>query len=172
MRCSITLASEHDSSQELSNNKLCPMGKSLHCYIVSCFIRCAITLVLEGCDGSLFLDDTSTFTGKKRAQPNFNPARGFEVIDDIKSAVKKVCPGVVSCADILAVTARDSFAILGGPNWDVKLGRRDARTASQAPANNSIPTLTSNLNRLISSFNAVGLSTKDMIVLSRLFLSL
>ncbi|PHU14863.1 Peroxidase 67 [Capsicum chinense] len=125
-----------------------------------------------GCDGSLFLDDTSTFTGKKKAQPNFNSARGFEVIDDIKSAVKKVCPGVVSCADILAVTARDSFAILGGPNWDVKLGRRDARTASQAPANNSIPTLTSNLNRLISSFNAVGLSTKDMIVLSRLFLSL
>lgn len=68
--------------------------------------------LFQGCDGSLFLDDTSTFTGEKRAQPNFNSARGFEVIDNIKSAVEKVCPGVVSCADILAVTARDSVVIV------------------------------------------------------------
>ncbi|KAK4363566.1 hypothetical protein RND71_018807 [Anisodus tanguticus] len=135
------------------------MGASLlRLFFHDCFVN--------GCDASLFLDDTSTFTGEKRAQPNFNSARGFEVIDDIKSAVEKVCPGVVSCADILAVTARDSVVILGGPNWDVKLGRRDARTASQAAANNSIPTPTSNLNRLISSFSAVGLSTKDMVALS------
>ncbi|KAG5600185.1 hypothetical protein H5410_031555 [Solanum commersonii] len=135
------------------------MGASLlRLFFHDCFVN--------GCDGSLFLDDTSTFTGEKRAQPNFNSARGFEVIDNIKSAVEKVCPGVVSCADILAVTARDSVVILGGPNWDVKLGRRDARTASQGAANNSIPTPTSNLNRLISSFSAVGLSTKDMVALS------
>ncbi|MCE2056229.1 hypothetical protein HAX54_044293 [Datura stramonium] len=135
------------------------MGASLlRLFFHDCFVN--------GCDGSLFLDDTSTFTGEKRAQPNFNSARGFEVIDNIKSAVEKVCPGIVSCADILAVTARDSVVILGGPNWDVKLGRRDARTASQAAANNSIPTPTSNLNRLISSFSAVGLSTKDMVALS------
>ncbi|XP_009776128.1 peroxidase 4-like, partial [Nicotiana sylvestris] len=88
-------------------------------------------------------------------------------IDDIKSAVEKVCPGVVSCADILAVTARDSVVILGEPNWDdVKLGRRGARTTSQASANSSIPPPTSNLNRLISSFSVVGLSTKDMLALS------
>ncbi|XP_004240883.1 peroxidase P7 [Solanum lycopersicum] len=135
------------------------MGASLlRLFFHDCFVN--------GCDGSLFLDDTSTFTGEKRAQPNFNSARGFEVIDNIKSAVEKVCLGVVSCADILAVTARDSVVILGGPNWDVKLGRRDARTASQGAANNSIPTPTSNLNRLISSFTAVGLSTKDMVALS------
>ncbi|XP_055832456.1 peroxidase P7-like [Solanum dulcamara] len=135
------------------------MGASLlRLFFHDCFVN--------GCDGSLFLDDTSTFTGEKRAQPNFNSARGFEVIDNIKSAVEKVCPGVVSCADILAVTARDSVVILGGPNWDVKLGRRDARTASQGAANSSIPTPTSNLNRLISSFSAVGLSTKDMVALA------
>nr|XP_009794792.1 PREDICTED: peroxidase 52-like [Nicotiana sylvestris] len=124
---------------------------------------------IEGCDGSLLLDDTSSFTGEKRAAPNVNSARGFEVIDNIKSAVEKVCPGVVSCADILAVTARDSVVILGGPNWNVKLGRRDSRTASQSAANSGIPPATSNLNRLISSFSAVGLSTKDMVALSGLF---
>lgn len=55
---------------------------------------------------------------------------------------------------------------LGGPSWNVKLGRRDARTASQAAANNSIPPPTTNLNGLISRFNALGLSTKDLVALS------
>ncbi|XP_075484341.1 peroxidase 4 [Primulina tabacum] len=135
------------------------MGASLlRLFFHDCFVN--------GCDASVLLDDTSSFTGEKRAVPNLNSARGFDVVDKIKSAVEKVCPGVVSCADALAIAARDSVVILGGPNWGVKLGRRDARTASQAAANNSIPPPTSNLNSLISRFNALGLSTKDMVALS------
>lgn len=60
----------------------------------------------------MLLDDTSNFTGEKKAVPNNNSVRGFEVIDKIKSAVEKACPGVVSCADILAITARDSVVIV------------------------------------------------------------
>ncbi|KAK2982437.1 hypothetical protein RJ640_026280 [Escallonia rubra] len=135
------------------------MGASLlRLFFHDCFVN--------GCDGSLLLDDTSSFTGEKGAAPNLNSVRGFDVVDSIKSAVEKVCPGVVSCADILAVAARDSVVILGGTSWNVKLGRRDARTASQGAANSSIPPPTSNLNALISRFNALGLSTKDMVALS------
>ncbi|AQK82267.1 Peroxidase 67 [Zea mays] len=61
-----------------------------------------------GCDASLLLDDTPSFQGEKMAKPNNGSVRGFEVIDAIKSAVDKACPGVVSCADILAIAARDS----------------------------------------------------------------
>nr|ACN42168.1 peroxidase 1 [Sesuvium portulacastrum] len=134
------------------------MGASLlRLHFHDCFVN--------GCDGSNLLDDTSSFKGEKSASPNFQSARGFEVIDQIKAAVERVCPGVVSCADILAVTARDSVVGLGGPTWDVKLGRRDARTANQAAANSSIPPASSSLSRLISSFQNQGLTIKDLVAL-------
>ncbi|OVA17249.1 Plant peroxidase [Macleaya cordata] len=135
------------------------MGASiLRMHFHDCFVN--------GCDASILLDDTSSFTGEKNAVPNRNSIRGYNVVDKIKSAVEKVCPGVVSCADILAIAARDSVVILGGPSWNVRLGRRDARTASQAAANTSIPPPTSSLANLISNFRAQGLSTKDMVALS------
>jgi peroxidase len=55
---------------------------------------------------------------------------------------------------------------LGGPNWDVKVGRRDSRTASLSGANNNIPPPTSGLANLTSLFAAQGLSQKDMVALS------
>ncbi|KAK2637127.1 hypothetical protein Ddye_031919 [Dipteronia dyeriana] len=147
------------SSTQFAISKEARMGASIvRLFFHDCFVN--------GCDGSVLLDDTSSFTGEKNAAPNRNSARGFDVIDNIKSAVEKACPGVVSCADVLAIAARDSVEILGGPTWNVKLGRRDSRTASQAAANNSIPPPTSNLNRLISGFSSVGLSTKDLVALS------
>ncbi|KAK7860696.1 peroxidase P7 [Quercus suber] len=147
------------STVQSAISKEARMGASLlRLFFHDCFVN--------GCDGSILLDDTSNFIGEKNAVPNRNSARGFDVVDNIKSAVEKACPGVVSCADILAVASRDSVAILGGPNWNVKLGRRDARTASQAAANNSIPPPTSNLNQLISRFNNLGLSTRDMVALA------
>ncbi|RWW80345.1 hypothetical protein BHE74_00011311 [Ensete ventricosum] len=133
----------------------------------------------QGCDASVLLDDTATFTGEKNAGPNANSLRGFDVIDDIKSAVELVCPGTVSCADILALAARDGVvlvsipcarhvfeSLLGGPSWTVPLGRRDATTASQSAANSNLPSPASSLSQLISAFSAQGLSARDMTALS------
>ncbi|KAB1225697.1 Peroxidase 4 [Morella rubra] len=124
---------------------------------------------VNGCDGSILLDDTSSFKGEKTAGPNNRSVRGFKVVDDIKAAVEKECPGVVSCADILAIAARDSVVTLGGPNWDVKVGRRDSKTASFSAANNigvNIPPPTFSATQLINRFKAKGLSAKDMVALS------
>ena len=59
---------------------------------------------------------------------------------------------------------------LGGPSWDVKVGRRDSRTASFSGANNNIPPPTSGLANLTSLFAAQGLSQKDMVALSGAYL--
>jgi hypothetical protein len=69
-------------------------------------------VLLQGCDGSILLDDTATFTGEKNANPNRNSARGFEVIDTIKTRVEAACNATVSCADILALAARDGVVLV------------------------------------------------------------
>ncbi|CAN6250947.1 unnamed protein product [Urochloa humidicola] len=121
---------------------------------------------VQGCDASILLDDTGSFTGEKTAGPNNNSVRGFEVIDQIKTNVEAVCPGAVSCADIVALAARDGTFLLGGPNWAVPLGRRDSTTASLSQANSDLPAPTSSLATLISAFGNKGLSARDLTALS------
>ncbi|TMW87864.1 hypothetical protein EJD97_019379 [Solanum chilense] len=135
------------------------MGASLlRLHFHDCFVN--------GCDASVLLDDTSSFTGEKTANPNSGSIRGFDVIDTIKTQVESSCAGIVSCADILAVAARDSVVKLGGPSWTVLLGRRDSTTASLSTANSDIPAPTLNLSSLISSFSNKGFSSREMVALS------
>ncbi|XP_052207023.1 peroxidase 40 isoform X1 [Diospyros lotus] len=133
---------------------------ALNRYDVSCKLN------LQGCDASVLLDDTRSFVGEKTAAPNLNSLRGFEVIDAIKSALESVCPETVSCADILAIAARDSVVLSGGPSWEVQTGRRDSLTASRAAANNNIPSPNSNVATLEANFQKVGLTLSDMVTLS------
>ncbi|BAT83940.1 Cationic peroxidase [Vigna angularis] len=135
------------------------MGASLlRLHFHDCFV--------QGCDASVLLDDTSSFTGEKSAGPNANSLRGFDVIDTIKSKVESLCPGVVSCADILTVAARDSVVALGGASWTVPLGRRDSTTASLSSANSDLPGPSSSLSALISSFSNKGFTAKELVALS------
>ncbi|PKA52897.1 Lignin-forming anionic peroxidase [Apostasia shenzhenica] len=121
---------------------------------------------VQGCDGSLLLDDSATIDSEKNALQNFKSVRGFDVVNDVKSAVEGVCPGVVSCADILAVAARDASKYVGGPTWNVKLGRRDSTTASKDLAQANLPTAFDDLDALIANFANQGLSARDMVALS------
>ncbi|KAB1225699.1 Cationic peroxidase 1 [Morella rubra] len=138
------------------------MGASLlRLHFHDCFVN--------GCDGSVLLDDTANFTGEKTAFPNINSLRGFDVVDEIKEAVNKACCGsVVSCADILAVAARDSVAILGGRSFSypVLLGRNDAKNASWNDANIDLPPAFFSFAQLLGNFQSHGLELKDLVLLS------
>ena len=67
---------------------------------------------MQGCDASILLDDTASFTGEKNAGPNANSVRGYDVIDTIKTQVEAACRATVSCADIVALAARDSVNLV------------------------------------------------------------
>ncbi|CAN1262934.1 Peroxidase 52 [Linum perenne] len=129
------------------------MGASLlRLHFHDCFVN--------GCDGSILLDDTSSFT-------DLNSVRGFEVVDKIKSAVDKACnASVVSCADILAVASRDSVSFVSIREYQIPVGRRDGRTASISAANNNLPPPFFSFSQLLSSFQSQGLDLTDLVALS------
>lgn len=70
---------------------------------------------MQGCDASVLLDDSATIVSEKNSLPNRNSLRGFEVIDEIKAKLEEVCPQTVSCADIVALAARDSTVLVSNP---------------------------------------------------------
>ncbi|XP_010254703.1 PREDICTED: peroxidase 72-like [Nelumbo nucifera] len=121
---------------------------------------------VKGCDASILLDSSGGIISEKRANPNRNSARGFEVIDEIKSAVEKECPQTVSCADILTLAARDSTVLAGGPSWEVPLGRRDAKSASLSGSNNNIPAPNNTFQTILTKFKLKGLDVVDLVALS------
>ncbi|KAL8123764.1 peroxidase 72-like [Apium graveolens] len=121
---------------------------------------------VKGCDASILLDSTGTLISEKRSNPNRNSARGFEVIEQIKSALEKECPQTVSCADIMALAARDSTVLTGGPSWEVPLGRRDARDASLSGSNNNIPAPNNTFQTILTKFKLKGLDVVDLVALS------
>ncbi|CAI0553763.1 unnamed protein product [Linum tenue] len=116
---------------------------------------------VNGCDGSVLLDG-----GEKNALPNLNSARGFEIIDSIKSNLEKACPGVVSCTDVLTLAAREAVYLTGGPYWSLAFGRRDGLTTSETAANEQLPGPFEPLDNITRKFAAKGLDTKDVVVLS------
>lgn len=129
----------------------------LRMHFHDCFVR--------GCDGSVLLNSTSSNQAEKDAFPNLS-LRGYQVIDAAKDTLEKKCPGVVSCADILALVARDAVSMMNGPFWQVPTGRRDGRVSQLQDALNNLPAPTFGISALKSSFAAKGLSVKDLAVLS------
>ncbi|KAK7331262.1 hypothetical protein VNO77_25482 [Canavalia gladiata] len=121
---------------------------------------------VQGCDGSILLNNTATIVSEQQALPNNNSIRGLDVVNQIKTAVENACPGVVSCADILTLAAERSVVLANGPTWQVPLGRRDSLTANRTLANQNLPAPFFNLTQLKSAFAAQGLNTTDLVALS------
>ncbi|KAF7029209.1 hypothetical protein CFC21_041015 [Triticum aestivum] len=121
---------------------------------------------VQGCDASVLLDDSKAVASEKNALPNKKSIRGFEVIDEIKAALEEACPHTVSCADTIALAARGSTVLSGGPYWELPLGRRDSKTAYMKLANKNLPPPNATLHRLVKFFGRQGLDKTDLVALS------
>ncbi|KAG6542927.1 hypothetical protein Mapa_015618 [Marchantia paleacea] len=152
----LTIVRQQVDSILAANPNLAGGLQRLHFH--DCFVR--------GCDASVLLFSNSSTNQEKDAQPNQNSLRGFQQIEQVKTALEAACPGVVSCADILAIVARDATVKAGGRTWPVLLGRRDGRVSLASEALAALPSPFLNLGQLIQNFAAVGLNASDMIVLS------
>ncbi|XP_044489284.1 peroxidase 47 [Mangifera indica] len=119
---------------------------------------------IEGCDGSVLLDSTKDNTAEKDSPANLS-LRGYEIIDDAKEMLENQCPGVVSCADIVAMAARDAVFWAGGPVYDIPNGRKDGRRSKMEDTINLLPP-TFNTSQLINVFGKHGFSVQDMVALS------
>ncbi|CAN4112257.1 unnamed protein product [Withania somnifera] len=107
----------------LSDSRIAASLLRLHFH--DCFVN--------GCDGSVLLDDTNNFKGEKNAAPNRNSARGYETIDIIKADLERACPYTVSCVDILTLAARE--VVVKDHFGQFYLVDKDGLTASEKAAN-------------------------------------
>ncbi|XP_021858458.1 peroxidase 5 [Spinacia oleracea] len=123
-----------------------------------CFVR--------GCDASVLLDSTPGNTAEKDAPANNPSLRGFDVIDNAKARIENMCPGVVSCADIVAFAARDSVEMTGGFGYDVPAGRRDGRVSLESDIKKNLPPAFADADLLTKIFASKGLSQDEMVILS------
>ncbi|KAM0885850.1 hypothetical protein ACQ4PT_030055 [Festuca glaucescens] len=120
-----------------------------------CFVR--------GCDASILLDPS---TSNPNTEKQAIALRGYDAVNKIKAALESICPGVVSCADVLAFAARDSTTASGGFTFGMPSGRRDGLVSIFGEVFQHMPSPSSQLEDLLKSFNAKGLDTVDLVALS------
>lgn len=63
----------------------------------------------QGCDGSILIENGPQ---SERHAFGHQGVRGFEVIERAKAQLEGSCPGLVSCADIVALAARDAVVMV------------------------------------------------------------
>ncbi|XP_055815180.1 peroxidase 24-like [Solanum dulcamara] len=133
-------------------------AKLLRVHYHDCFVR--------GCDASILLDKVGTDDSEKEARPNLSLG-GFDVIDDIKRQVEAKCPGIVSCADILALAARDAVSFpFKTLMWEVETGRKDGNVSLASEVNGNLPSPFSDFATLKQIFANKRLNVDDLVALS------
>ncbi|KAL3643490.1 Peroxidase 19 [Castilleja foliolosa] len=124
---------------------------------------------VEGCDGSVLISSRAgnKELAEKDAEDNKELAvEAFESVNKAKALVESKCPGLVSCADILAIAARDFVHLAGGPYYQVKKGRWDGKISMASRVQSNLPRSNATVDELIKLFNSKGLTLEDLVILS------
>ncbi|CAN6683148.1 unnamed protein product [Malus baccata var. baccata] len=124
------------------------------------FHDCAV----QSCDASLLLDSTRRSLSEKEMDRSFG-MRNFRYIEEIKEALERECPGVVSCSDILVLSAREGVVRLGGPFIPLKTGRRDGRRSRAEILEQYLPDHNESMSVVLEKFADMGIDTPGVVAL-------
>ncbi|XP_047070287.1 peroxidase 21-like isoform X1 [Lolium rigidum] len=122
---------------------------------------------VKSCDASLLLESNAAagLVSEKSSTRSFG-MRNFKYIDAIKSALERACPGTVSCADLLALAARDGAAMLGGPaDIPMRTGRRDATESHYGEVESFIPNHNESVSAVLDRFASMGVDAEGVVAL-------
>ncbi|EXC33981.1 putative peroxidase 61 [Morus notabilis] len=142
---------QHQVNQSWSNDKSIA-AKLLRLASMDCLVT--------GCDASILLihgPDAEITAIQNRG------LGGVLLIHKIKTVLEQRCPGVVSCADIIQLAARDAVHLAGAPSYPVYTGRRDGMTSKASSVD--IPSPSISLEAATAYFKSKGLDVLDMVTL-------
>jgi len=131
--------------------------------IATSLIRFGFHDFFNGADGSFLLLSKPGLTSEKDSTTQ-EGMRNEKYVNNLKDAVEKVCPGIVSCADILAVGAAASVQVLGGPYVPILLGRRDSRISLKSSAD-TIPKPQDSVDKVLAFYKSIGINTEQAVAL-------
>ncbi|KAK4272891.1 hypothetical protein QN277_021384 [Acacia crassicarpa] len=118
---------------------------------------------MKSCDASLLLTSANGVVSEQTSSRSFG-MRNFKYVNTIKDALERQCPSTVSCADIVALSARDAILLLGGPRIEMKTGRRDSKQ-SYLPVEDFIPNHNDSISLVLSTFESIGLDVEATVAL-------
>ncbi|KAI3985629.1 hypothetical protein MKX01_033912 [Papaver californicum] len=159
-------------------NNVCPEAEQIVNEVVCKFMRhdahIAAGLIrlhfhdcfVNGCDASVLLEKTPSGEPVEMESPaNYKSLKGMDLIDKIERKLEDKCPGIVSCADILAFAARDAAVEAGIFPYLIPGGRRDG-SVSRAMDTMILPAPSLTAEELTDTFAKKGFTQDEMVVLS------
>ncbi|XP_077247164.1 peroxidase 41-like [Tasmannia lanceolata] len=149
----------HNVVSQKLREALSSAAGALRIFFHDCFV--------EGCDASVLIASSDTNKAERDAEINLSlPGDGFDVFFRAKRALELQCPGVVSCADVMAIATRDLVNLVGGPRWEVYKGRRDGLVSKASRVAGNLPLPNQSISQFVTLFKSKGLTVQDMVALS------
>ncbi|GFP96157.1 peroxidase 6 [Phtheirospermum japonicum] len=123
--------------------------------------------IVGGCDASLLVSSNAFNKAERDNHLNMAlPGDAFDVVTRAKTRLELSCPGIVSCADILAEATRDLISMVGGPFYPVRLGRKDSLESKAADVEGHIALPNMTMTHIIDTFAAKGFTVQEMVALT------
>ncbi|KAM1576018.1 hypothetical protein PS2_032254 [Malus domestica] len=120
--------------------------------------------VVQGCDASLLLESVNGIESEKASGRSFG-MRNFKYVNTIKKALEDECPSTVSCADVVALSARDGIVMLGGPRIEMKTGRKDSKESYASVVEEFIPNHNDSISSVLSRFQSIGIDAEGTVAI-------